>query len=187
MSPSDFQKLRNATTDVIFQLVKAREVREISSADDVEDDQDTTNDLLRHHVTLRNALDSVRYSVPHVNVARSSAHHRTLYELGDEVFRTFTRVNKATFYILLDLLRDDVVFRSRNRGARKPQRDVAIQLAVTLERYGAYGNGNSVAQFVRNYNIGAGTVPTYVQRVQKALLRYYTSFVALTSYVVSCG
>ncbi|POM61725.1 hypothetical protein PHPALM_29222 [Phytophthora palmivora] len=163
---------------MVQQLQDARHA--VHDKGDVSEDASEDDDL-PDLVKLRHALDSVRYSVPRKNVVRSTTHQRLLHTLEDAEFRTFTCVSKNTFNVLLDLIRDDVVFQPKPNSTKRPQLDVFIQLAVTLEWYGAYGNGNAVAHFVRNYGIGAGTVSTYVRRVQKALLRYYTSSVVWTS------
>ncbi|KAE9045302.1 hypothetical protein PR001_g5023 [Phytophthora rubi] len=64
--------------------------------------------------------------------------------------------NTAEDDVLPDLVKLRHALNSPKRNSTKrPQRDVAVQLAVTLEWYGAYGNRNSVAHFLRNYGIGA--------------------------------
>ncbi|KAE8980460.1 hypothetical protein PF010_g18030 [Phytophthora fragariae] len=181
MPPSDFKKVKRGVTATIFQLAMTQQLQEANRVGHDGGDA-AEDDVLSDLVKLRHALDSARYSVPRKNVVRSTAHQGLLYTLGDAEFRTFTRVSKNTFNVLLDLICDDVVFQPKRNSTKRPQRDVAVQLAVTLEWYAAHRNGNSVSHFVMNYGIGAGTVSTYVRRVQKALLRYYASFVAWPSH-----
>ncbi|GMF42489.1 unnamed protein product [Phytophthora fragariaefolia] len=154
MSPSDFKKLKRGVAATIIQLAMVRQLHDACRA--VHDEEDVSedvseDDVLLDLVKLRHALDSVRYPVPRKNVERSTAHQRLLHTLGDVEFRKFTRVSTNTFNVLLDLIRNDVVFQLKPNSTKRPQRDVATQLAVTLEWYGAYGNRNAVAHFVRNY------------------------------------
>ncbi|KAE9361221.1 hypothetical protein PF008_g1261 [Phytophthora fragariae] len=104
MHPSDVKKLKRGVTAAIFQLAMAQQLQEASRVG--HDEGDTAeDDVLPDLVNLRHALNSVRYSVPRKNVVRSTAHQRLLYTLGDAEFRTFTRVSKNTFNVLLDLIR----------------------------------------------------------------------------------
>ncbi|ETN11176.1 hypothetical protein PPTG_10128 [Phytophthora nicotianae INRA-310] len=184
MPPSDFKKLKVEMSCVIFQLAMLHELRNTHPLfvdTETSDGDDNDDSLLSLLVILRQALDRVRYSVDRKNVVRSVAHHALLYNLRDDEFRKFIRVSKITFNVLVEMIHQDIVFKAKGDKAKKQQRDVALQLAITLEWYGAYGNGNSVAHLVRDYAVGMGTVPTYVRRVQKALLRHYTTCVSWPS------
>ncbi|EGZ10578.1 hypothetical protein PHYSODRAFT_304412 [Phytophthora sojae] len=121
MSPSDFKKLKRGVLTTIFQLAMVRQLQEASPAGHGEEDA-SEDDVLPDLVKPRHALDSVRYSVPRKNAVRSTAHQRLLHMLGDEEFRTFTRVSKNTFNVLLDLISDDVVFQPKPNSTKRPRR-----------------------------------------------------------------
>ncbi|ETL95420.1 hypothetical protein L917_06760 [Phytophthora nicotianae] len=185
MPPSDFKKLKVELSGVIFQLASLHELRNMHPLlvdTETFDGADNDDSLLSLLVILRQALDCVRYSVDRKNVVRSVAHHALLYNLRDDEFRKFIRVSKITFNVLVEMIRQDIVFKAKGDKAKKQQRDVALQLAITLEWYGAYGNGNSVVHLVRDYAVGMGTVPTYVRRVQKALHRHYTTWTPIVKH-----
>ncbi|ETM48619.1 hypothetical protein L914_06852 [Phytophthora nicotianae] len=190
MPPSDFKKLKVELSGVIFQLASLHELRNMHPLlvdTETFDGADNDDSLLSLLVILRQALDCVRYSVDRKNVVRSVAHHALLYNLRDDEFRKFIRVSKITFNVLVEMIRQDIVFKAKGDKAKKQQRDVALQLAITLEWYGAYGNGNSVVHLVRDYAVGMGTVPTYTP-IAKHPERYFSGdeyLIGDTGYALS--
>ncbi|KAG2789521.1 hypothetical protein PC116_g19503 [Phytophthora cactorum] len=78
----------------------------------------------------------------------------------------------AAFRVFVGALHGPNVSASLNQ-----QRPVHIQLGVTLERLGVFGNGNSVGKIARAYGIGSGTVTLYAKRVVTMLMRHYGDYV----------
>ncbi|KAJ0393686.1 hypothetical protein P43SY_008384 [Pythium insidiosum] len=101
-----------------------------------------------------------------------------VFIINDAQFYQAVRVTKRTFRLIHDLIEHDRVFTNRSHCR---QRAVSLQLAVALEWFGSYGNASSVGRIARTYNIGSGTVTSYVKRVKKALLRHYRRFVSWPS------
>jgi hypothetical protein len=71
------------------------------------------------------------------------------------------------------------VFKNKSRNK---QGFVWVQLAVTLARLGAHGNGSSVGMLARRFGLGVGTVELYFSRVEKAILSLRRRFIR---YVLS--
>ncbi|KAF4137109.1 hypothetical protein GN958_ATG13693 [Phytophthora infestans] len=162
MPLSDFKKLKTEMSSIIFPVAMLYELRNINSPDSDADDSDGDS-LLSLLVMLHHTLACARYSVERKNVVRTVAHHALLCNLREAEFRKFTRVSKSTFNVLVEIIHDDIVFRAKSYKAKKRQREMDLQLAITLEWHGAYGNGNSVAHLARDYTVGLGTAPTYVR------------------------
>ncbi|KAI0737910.1 hypothetical protein C8Q80DRAFT_1073008, partial [Daedaleopsis nitida] len=83
-------------------------------------------------------------------------------------FREKLRVTPATFDCLVDRLSDDPVF---GNNSRNPQMPVEVQVAITLYRFGHYGNAAGLQQVADWAGCGKGTVELVTRRVMTAILR----------------
>ncbi|KAE8892415.1 hypothetical protein PF002_g14062 [Phytophthora fragariae] len=138
------------------------------------DDSDSQSADLDEAQDMYCGVNLNRYLGSRSNVARSDAHRHLVFDLRDDEFKKSLRVTKPMFESVWQLIRGDVRFAQRGT---KPQRDVAVQLAIALEWFEACGNGNSNWNHVRHYGVGAGTVTAYVSRVRQALLQHYGRYV----------
>jgi hypothetical protein len=152
MPPTQRRKLRAELSNPLFQLVCM----------DTVEGGDGTSPVIAEVVELYAGLMSSRYLNQRVNIPRPVYDQRKVFELRDDEFHNQLRVSRSTFDFVLSLIKDHRLF--HNNSLCK-QRDVDIQLAVTLEWYGGNGNGNQVGRIARGFGIGAGTVSTYVRRV----------------------
>ncbi|KAJ3129367.1 hypothetical protein HK100_008660, partial [Physocladia obscura] len=75
-------------------------------------------------------------------------------------------MDKAAFLELLELVSPDPVFENQ---LRNPQHPVWIQLLVTLERLGKFGNSVAFEIVGKNTGIGVGTVGLYYKQVITAI------------------
>ncbi|KIJ09092.1 hypothetical protein PAXINDRAFT_43034, partial [Paxillus involutus ATCC 200175] len=83
-------------------------------------------------------------------------------------FRSILRVTPSTFDQLVAKLSPDPVF--HNQGSYE-QQPVEIQLAVTLYRFGHYGNAAGHSSVACWAGLGHGTVSLMTRRVMTAILR----------------
>ncbi|KAE9003028.1 hypothetical protein PR003_g22996 [Phytophthora rubi] len=106
---------------------------------------------------------------------KSVSYSELVFRLPQREFRQALRVEKAVFVAIATMIASDEVFYSASSNQQRP---VHIQLGVTFERLGAYGNGSSVGKLARAYGIGSGTVTLYAKRVVAALMRHFGDYVA---------
>ncbi|KAE8952902.1 hypothetical protein PR002_g32543, partial [Phytophthora rubi] len=72
------------------------------------------------------------------------------FNLPDDSFRQLTRMSKASFQFVLSEIEGHPVFQN---DSLHPQADVALQLAVALDRLGNYGNGVSLGRTLKLWGI----------------------------------
>lgn len=84
-------------------------------------------------------------------------------------FRKSLRVSPSTFDRLIERLQDDPVFSSGNSPNK--QTPVEYQLAVTLYRFGHFGNAASIDDIAKWSGLGKGTIFLVTHRVMTAVLR----------------
>ena len=83
-----------------------------------------------------------------------------------EIFRSYVRVTPACFDKILEAIRDDEVFHNSSQNEQDP---VERQLAVTLFRFGHFGNAASMMKVALWAGVGYGTVRLYTTRVMAAI------------------
>ncbi|KAJ3964112.1 hypothetical protein EV361DRAFT_812589 [Lentinula raphanica] len=83
-------------------------------------------------------------------------------------FRQDLRISPYTFDQLAQRIEHDPVFMNDSENAQMP---VESQLAITLYRFGHYGNAAGLSKVARWAGIGKGTVLLATKRVLTALLR----------------
>ncbi|KAF8583705.1 hypothetical protein K439DRAFT_1617284 [Ramaria rubella] len=117
-------------------------------------------------------LHSTRYLQDSVKVPKTRTQPDLLlheYKLNHPViFRSFVRVTPATFDALVLKVQDDPVFHNNSLNSQIP---VDNQLAVTLFRFGHFGNAASAQKVGLWAGGGYGTVDLCTCRVMTALCR----------------
>lgn len=87
-----------------------------------------------------------------------------------ELFWLNLRVTPETFDHLLSLICDDPIF---HNNSNRPQTPPNIQLAITLYRFGHFGNAASVKSIAQWAGISSGLVVLATRRVMIALARLH--------------
>jgi hypothetical protein len=117
-------------------------------------------------------LHSTRYLNGWVRIPKSGVQlYLMLHEYKlhhPQIFRSYLQVSPATFDATVDKLRDDAAFQNDSENQQLP---VEHQLAVTLYRFGHYGNAASVQKVGLWAGLGYGTVDLFTWRVMTALCR----------------
>jgi len=90
------------------------------------------------------------------------------HEEFHHLFRQYLRIDPVTFDKILIAISSDPVFVSRSQH---PQMAVDYQLAITLYRFGYYGNAASLQRVADWAGVGKGTVLVVTRRVMTAVLR----------------
>lgn len=84
----------------------------------------------------------------------------------DESFQQLTRTSKHAFEFIRSELENHPISHNNNRN---PQTPVWLQLAITLDRLGNYGNEVSLGRTLKIWGVGKGTLDLYTSRVITAL------------------
>ena len=95
----------------------------------------------------------------------------TTYKDDDEfhhMFQQWLRINPITFDKILDEIGSNPLFINRSRH---PQMPIDYQLAITLFRFGHYGNAAGLQRVADWAGVGKGTVLVATRRVMGAILR----------------
>lgn len=102
------------------------------------------------------ALKKKRYLFKEKNslpkMISKKARLKYMARLDDDGFLEELRMDKITFYKLIDLVKDHPRYRSTPKN---PQTDVRIQVAAVLERLGSNGNGSSLNRLARRFGVGS--------------------------------
>lgn len=89
-------------------------------------------------------------------------------ETDSKSFRQELCITPTAFTKLVTRLQDDPVF---SNNAQNEQMPIEHQLAMTLYRFGHFGNAASLEKIGRWSGYGKGTIPLVTQRVMTAILR----------------
>jgi hypothetical protein len=157
---------RSQRTDVLNSLENLlfHQALELAVAsDDEEIEAEETLELIH-------GIQSSRYLSIRNEFPKTNALHDLLFEWPENEFKETVRLDKRTLIFIENLIKDDAIF---SNNSRNPQKPVRLQLVVTLERLGCFGNGASVGRVARANGIGNGTVTLYTRRVIDALLRHW--------------
>lgn len=108
-----------------------------------------------------------RYAVPRLPVPKSTEWiSLVLPNISEDRFKMLLRMERTTFHALLSRIQPKACF---NPAANR-QHPVAIQLAVTLYRLGASGDGASIGRIAALFGIGdGGTIDIMTRRVFAAI------------------
>ncbi|KAE9328290.1 hypothetical protein PR003_g15817 [Phytophthora rubi] len=113
-------------------------------------------------------VQSSRYLVYRERAISATQFHADIFlqTTPNSRFRTRTRMDKDSFKLVVDEIKDNPVFYNRSPFAQAP---VWLQLAVALDRFGHYGSGASFNRSQELWDIRKGTADDYTDRVFKAL------------------
>jgi hypothetical protein len=114
-------------------------------------------------------LYSVRYLQERRPISKTQENLRLLlydHKINrPEIFRSYLRITPACFDDLVAAIQDDEVFHNNSQNGQIP---VAEQVAITLYRFGHYGNAASCMKVALHFGVGYGTVQLVTIRVIKA-------------------
>ncbi|KAE8973319.1 hypothetical protein PR001_g26343 [Phytophthora rubi] len=144
MPASQRANVLKSLSDVFFYGVLLEDFHEVDACDAHTDDD--CEETLEEALDVYAGVKLNRYFGSRAGVGRSAAHRYLVFTLRDDEFMNSLRVTKPTFEHIWQLIQSNVRFQQRGK---KPQRDVALQLAVALEWCGACGNGNSTARILK--------------------------------------
>lgn len=131
--------------------------------DDLDDDDAEVDDLTELHAILTGS----RYLQQRLQMGKSRDFIDNFFQnLPERAFRQFTRMSQASFFEIVEIIKDHLVFQNDSFHQQAP---VSVQLAVALDRFGHEGNGACVARSLFFWGIGAGTMVNYTDRVVEAL------------------
>lgn len=118
-------------------------------------------------LNLKAMVLSCRFFSPSESIPKSSGYRELLWLLPANEFKQELRMHKESFLFIKSRLEEHWIFYNQSNNS---QEDVSIQLAVTLEKLGNFGNGCSVGKIARAKGIGNGTVCKYYSRCIVAIL-----------------
>lgn len=75
-----------------------------------------------------------------------------LQELDSDEFREKIQMSKSPFDKLIALIKDHSLYQN---SARRPQKDIRLQVSIVLERLGTNGNGVSYSRMARRCGVGS--------------------------------
>lgn len=136
-------------------------------------DVPATTSLGQHCHHILTGMYKTRYEVPRVRLPRTpestASHTLNVYKHErPDYFRKELRVSPYTFDKLTAEIIDDPAFMNNSQNA---QLSVELQLAITLYRFGHYGNGASIHQTASWAGVSVGSVIRCTSRVMTAVLR----------------
>lgn len=91
-------------------------------------------------------------------------------------FQHKVRVSSSTFDAITALIQDNPIF---HNNSNNPQIDVWLQLAITLNRFGHYGNAATTEDIGEWAGVSSGTVDNATKRVVIALLALHDRYVRM--------
>ncbi|OWZ11483.1 hypothetical protein PHMEG_00015492 [Phytophthora megakarya] len=124
--------------------------------------------------SLADVGTSVRYLSSPTTIEKRASYSELAFRLPRREFRQALRVEQSVFVEICTLIANDRIFCN---ASSNQQHKVHLQVAVTLERLGLYGNGSSVGKRAHSYGFGSGTVTLYSKRVVPALPWHYGEYV----------
>ena len=125
-------------------------------------------------MTLYFGLNSCRYLNPRLDQPKLEGLRNLFWDLSDEQFKQYSRMDKTSFVHILGLIEDDPVF---HNNSRIKQMYPWYQLAVALHRFGTDGNGSSIDGVALQVGISHGSIANYTRRVIKALLALKDNYI----------
>ncbi|GLB34545.1 putative DDE superfamily endonuclease [Lyophyllum shimeji] len=124
---------------------------------------------------VREAVEEMyahRYEAPRNRMPRPPADLRHLLDVDKherpDVFRRELRVSPYTFDRMVNRILDDPIFSNNSQNEQMPVED---QLAITLYRFGHFGNAAGLDKVARWSGYSKGTVSLATRRVMTAVLR----------------
>lgn len=104
-------------------------------------------------------MDSTRYHVERPVTSKSKEFARDFFSnLPDCLFCQLTRMDKRSFYDLVDLIELHPIFHNRSFHF---QALVEVQLAVTLDQLGYDGNGACLNHMILTWGVSNGSIVSF--------------------------
>ena len=152
MEESNNDSIDNSSDSDLMDDSSSDSLDDSSSDDSLEEEvQDILLEAMRQ-------LDTMRYVNSCQQIIRTPAlienQLREMYSCPD-LFRICSRMEPATYHLLVDKLKDEPVF---HNDSNNPQMPVHLQILIALKRFGAYGNGVAISEVADWVGVGHGTV-----------------------------
>lgn len=112
-------------------------------------------------------VNSSRYLNDRLDQPKLEGLRNLFWDLSDEQFKQFARMDKTSFVHVLSLIEDHPIF---HNNANNTQTYPWYQLAVASHRFGTEGNGSAIDAVALKAGISHGSVTQYTSRVITALL-----------------
>ena len=112
-------------------------------------------------------LSLTRFFTKREFIPKSNSMINLMWQYSDKEFKQIARMTKASLIGLLNLIEDHKIFKNESNNKQK---EIWIQLLVTLNRLGCEGNGMSIDRNAIFSGISHGTVYLYQERVFQAIL-----------------
>lgn len=111
----------------------------------------------------------------HFGVPRSDTwQQKVLRRFDDRRFNQMIRLRPEEFVFVLDLIKDDDVFKTSSSSSQLP---IELQLKIVLYRLGSFGDGVSIRKVATLFGVGdGGTIQKVTKRVFKAILNLKKRF-----------
>lgn len=107
-------------------------------------------------------MDSSRYHVERPIVSKSRDFITNYFDqLPPLIFRQMTRMDKASFFVLVALIESHPIFHNVSTFDQAP---VEWQLAVTLDRLGHEGNGACLNRLIPTWGVSTGSLCNFTNR-----------------------
>jgi hypothetical protein len=147
--------------------------------DNADSDSDVVDDEMGQNLELTAAILSRR------QLKRPSTYRNKGFDadiafrawLTDQKFKVFTHMNRASFDVVYEMIREDPVFTNPNPQSPSQQRSIYFQLFVALSRIVSEGDGWCIDKACEVFVIGHGTVLLYTERVCLAINKHVDNFV----------
>ena len=135
---------------------------ENSSSDDSMEDYSSDDSLEKKIqdilLAVMNDLNTMRYVNLCRQIIRTSAvmenRLNKIYTCPD-LFRSAFRMEPVTYFLLIDRLKDELVFHNDSNNVQMP---INLQIFIAFKRFRTYGNGSLVHKIANWAGIGHGTV-----------------------------
>lgn len=110
---------------------------------------------------------NTRYLVPRVVTPKSTEFASAFFHnLPDRLFRQLTRMDKPSFFKLVEMISDHSIFSNNSLYQQAP---VVLQLAVCLDRVGHEGNGACLNRLIPTWGVSTGSLVNFSKRCFVAL------------------
>ena len=134
----------------------------------------STSRSLDELVEIRAGILSARYLHCRVYDTDKRGMVDMLDSYDDKGFKSEVRMDKASFYRIVDMLKEHPTFHNRSRNKQVP---VWVQCFIAFRRLGTYGNANSLLRNAHHSGYSEGSIVNYMDRVVTAILALHDRFV----------
>ena len=97
-----------------------------------------------------------------------------LNSYDDKGFKAEVRMDKRSFYNIVDMLATHPIFHNKSLNKQAP---VWIQCFVAFRRLGTFGNANSLIRNAHHAGFPEGSIVNYLGRVVTAILSLHNTYI----------